>query len=421
MPLAVNIYDCLRGECQRRERKKFEIYVFGGECLVKIKKSSKVLVILTLLVFTASMVLTGCSSKSSSTASGEKVIKIGLIAPLTGDVKTFGESVKNGAELAVSERNSKVGNFKIQLVIQDDRNLSSEAANVATKLMTEDKVSAIIGSVTSKCTIPVSEVAQQYKVVVITPTSTSTKVTVDNGKRKDYAFRACFIDPFQGTVAAKFALDNLKVKTAAMMYDQGNDYTVGLSQNFKKNFEAGGGKVVDSESYTTQDTDFSAQLTKIANLKPDLLYLPDYYQKVGLIAKQARDKGITAKLMGGDGWDSTKIDWSAVDGGYFTNHYSVDDPRPEVQNWVKKYQQKYGSKPDSFATLTYEAAQMLFKAIEATNSGDSTKLKDYIANMKDFQGVTAKITIDKDGNPVKAAAIIQIKDKKQVFVTSVAP
>lgn len=382
---------------------------------------NKWVAIFVLVIFSAAILLTGCSQKQAATTTEDNVIKIGVITPLTGDVKTFGESVKKGFEFALEERNGKVGNFKIEPIIMDDRNTPTEAVNVATKLVTQDKVSAIIGSVTSKCTIPASEVAQQYKVVMISPTSTNPKVTVDKGKRKDYIFRSCFIDPFQGTVGAKFALDNLKAKTAAILYDQGNDYTVGLAEFFKKDFEAGGGKIVAYESYTAQDTDFSAVLTKIAKQNPDVLYLPDYYQKVSLIGKQARDKGIKAAFLGGDGWDSSELDWAAMDGGYFTAHYSVDDPRPEVQNWVKKFEQKYGSKPDSFATLTYEAAQIIFKAIETTNSKDPAKLKDAIQNLKDFQAVTAKISFDKDGNPIKAAAILQIKDKKQVFVTSVAP
>ncbi len=378
--------------------------------------------IFVLVIFSAAILLSGCGQKPAATTTGENVIKVGVIAPLSGDVKTFGESVKNGVDLAVSElKDGKVGNFKIEVIPGDDRNDPKEATNLATKLITEDKVSAIIGAVTSKCSIPVSQLAQQYKVVMISPTSTAEKVTLDeNGKRKDYVFRVCFIDPFQGTVAAKFALNDLQAKTAAVLYDQGNDYTVGLSEVFKKDFEAGGGKIVASESYTNQDTDFSAILSKIAPKNPDVLYLPDYYQKVSLIAKQARDKGIKAVFLGGDGWDSPSIDQAAMNGGYFTNHYSVEDPRPQVQDWVKKYQAKYGKRPDSFATLGYEAAQVLFKAIETTNSGDPTKLRDAIQNMS-IEAVTAKISFDKNGNPVKPLAIIQYKDNKQVFVKKMTP
>lgn len=383
-------------------------------------KSRKWVALLVLAVFALTLVA-GCGGQQTgSSQSGGNTIKIGVIAPLSGDVKTFGESVKNGVALALEEKGNKVGDFKIEAIYQDDRNTASEATNVATKLITQDKVSAIIGAVTSKCSIPVSVLAQQYKVVMITPTSTAEKVTVDNGKRKDYVFRACFIDPFQGTVAAKFATQDLKAKTAAILYDQGNDYTVGLSKVFKEDFTKAGGKVLAMESYTTQDTDFSAVLSKIAPLKPDVLYLPDYYQKVSLIAKQARDKGITATFLGGDGWDSPSIDQAAMNGGYFTNHYSVQDPRPQVQEWVKKYQAKYNKQPDSFATLGYEAAQILFKAIEDTKSGDPTKLKEAIQNIS-IDAVTAKISFNKDGNPVKPLAILQYKDNKQVFVRKMTP
>lgn len=335
-------------------------------------------------------------------------------------MKTFGESVKNAFVLAMEERDYKVGNFKIETVIADDRNQATEAVNVATKLITQDKVNAIVGSVTSKCTIPISEVAQQYGVPMISPTATNPKVTVDKGKRKDYVFRACFIDPFQGTVGAKFALEK-GWKTAAILFDQGNDYTIGLKDYFTEAFTKGGGKILATEAYTDKDTDFSAVLTNIAKLNPDVLYLPDYYQKVSLIGKQAREKGIKAVFLGGDGWDSAEIDWEAMDGGYFTNHYSSDDPRPEVQEWVKKYEAKYGAKPDALATLAYDATIILLKAIEDAGTNDQAKIRDAMANIADFQTVSGKITFDKDGNPVKSAAILQIKDKKQVFVTSVAP
>ncbi|MGB9846195.1 MAG: ABC transporter substrate-binding protein, partial [Desulfotomaculales bacterium] len=275
--------------------------------------------------------------------------------------------------------------------------------------------------VTSKCTIPISKVANDNKVVLVTPTATNPKVTVDEGKRKEYIFRACFIDPFQGTVAAKFALEKLKLKTAAVLYDQGNDYTIGLANYFKDAFEKGGGKVLAFEAYSQGDTDFSAVLTKIAGLNPDILYLPDYYQKVSLIGKQARGKGIKAVFMGGDGWDSKDLDFAAMDGGYFTNHYSADDPRPEVKTWVQQYKDKYHETPDALATLAYDATKLLLNAIKTANSDDPAKIKDAMQATKDFSTVSGKVTFDKDGNPVKAAAILQIKDGKQVYVDTVAP
>lgn len=379
-------------------------------------RPGKALVIASLLTaLIGSLVLTGCSG------GGDKVIRIGFIGPLTGDVKTFGESTKNGFQMALDKHKGVAGGYTVQSFIADDRNDPTEAVNVATKLISQDKVQAIIGSVTSLATIPISEVTNGKKVVQLTSTATNTKVTVDKGARKEYVFRACFIDPFQGKVGAKFALDNLKAKTAAVLYDQGNDYTKGLAEVFKTNFEAGGGKVIAYEAYAKEDTDFSAQLTSIASKKPDVLYLPDYYQKVSLIGKQARDKGITAPFLGGDGWDSSELDFATMEGGYFTNHYSPSDPRPEVQSWVKEYTAKYGSVPDALATLCFDATNLLLNAIDTAKSNDPVKIKEALQATKDFQAVSGKITFDKNGDPVKSAAILQIKGGKQVFVTSVSP
>jgi branched-chain amino acid transport system substrate-binding protein len=369
---------------------------------------------------------TTASAPAATTAPAAKpagnpiAVKIGLIAPMTGDVKTFGESTKNGFELAVGEWNA-TGKVNISTVVADDKNDATEGVNAATKEITQDKVNAIVGSVSSKVSIPISEVAQANKVVQISPTSTNEKVTVDGGKRKDYVFRACFIDPFQGLVMAKFVTNNLKLKTAAIMYDNANDYVKGLATVFKDNFTKMGGQVTDFEAYSTNDTDFSAVLTKIASHKPDFLYIPDYYNKVNLIAAQAREKGVTAVLGGGDGWDSSDLDTKATDGGYFSNHYSPDSTAPEVQNWVTKYKAKYGSVPDALATLAYDATNLLVNAVVTAGSNDPSKIRDALAATKDFKAVSGNITIDKDGNPVKSAVIIQIKGGKQTYVTTVAP
>lgn len=374
------------------------------------------------------LMLAGCGQKneapkqqSGTSAPAEKVIKIGFIGPLTGDVKTFGESTKNAFLLALEQAGMKVGDYKIEYHIADDRNDPTEAVNVADKLISQDKVQAIVGSVTSKTTIPISELANAKKVVQITSTATNPKVTVDGGKRKEFVFRACFIDPFQGKVAAKFARDNLKAKTAAILYDQGNDYTKGLAEVFKQNFEALGGQIVAFEAYAQQDQDFSAVLTNIAAKNPDILYLPDYYQKVSLIGKQARAKGIKAVFLGGDGWDSPELDFAAMEGGYFTNHYSPEDPRPEVQKWVQQYKAKYNAVPDALATLAYDATNLLLNAIKTANSNDAVKIKEALQATKDFAGVSGKITFDANGDPVKSAAILQIKGGKQVYVTTVNP
>ena len=282
-------------------------------------------------------VLAAMAAIAGLSCSSGNAIKVGLVVPLTGDVKTFGESTRNGAMLAIDEVNAAGGinGKQIAVVATDDKNDPTETSNAGAKLIDMDRVVAVIGSVSSKCSVPLSDKCQNARIPMITPTSTNPKVTVgEDGKRKDYVFRACFIDPFQGTVGAKFARDSLKAKTAAVMYDVGNDYSKGLADYFKAAFQQGGGKVTAFESYAKDDVDFSALLTKIKQFVPDVLFIPDYYNKVGLIAKQARQLGVKAVFLGGDGWDSpdmAKIAGDAIYGGYFTNHYSPDDPRPEVQ------------------------------------------------------------------------------------------
>lgn len=357
----------------------------------------------------------------------ETEIKIGLVAPLTGDVKTFGESTRNGFQLAVDEANAAGGinGRKIKVIIADDKNDPTEAANAVSKLINQDQVKLVIGSVSSKCSIPLSQLCQSGSVVMITPTSTNPKVTVDDaGRRKDYVFRACFIDPFQGQVAAKFVLDHLQAKTSAILYDVGNDYVKGLAEFYHDNFTAGGGKVVAYESYTKDDADFSAVLTKIKQYQPDILYIPDYYNKVALIVKQARQLGITSTFVGGDGWDSEdmlKIAGDAIVGGYFTNHYSPDDPRVEVQDWVRKYVARFGSKPDALATLGYDATRLLIAAVAQAGSSEPAAVRDALKNIRDFMSVSGRICFDDCGNPIKAAAILRYTKDGQEYVATVAP
>jgi branched-chain amino acid transport system substrate-binding protein len=260
---------------------------------------------------------------------------------------------------------------------------------------------------------------------MMTPTSTNPKVTVgEDGKRKEYVFRACFIDPFQGTVAAKFARDSLGAERAAVMFDVGNDYSKGLAEFFRSAFEERGGEVVAYESYAKDDVDFSALLTKLKQQQPDVLFIPDYYNKVGLIAKQARQAGLTAQLLGGDGWDSPemlKIAGEAIYGGYFTNHYSPDDPRPEVQDWVNKYQAKYGQRPDALATLGHDAALLLIEALRRAERPEPKQIRDAMAQIRDFPCVSGSITFDEDGNPIKSAAVLQYTADGQRYVATVAP
>ena len=307
------------------------------------------------------------------------------------------------------------------MVTADSKGDATEGVNAFTKLSAQDQIKTIIGPVISRVAIAVSESAQADKVLMITPTGTSPKVTVDGGKRKDYVFRACFIDPFQGNVMSKFALNTLKAKSAAIVYDISNDYSKGLAETFQAAFESGGGQVTNMESYAKDDVDFSAVMTKIAQSNPDVLFLPDYYNKVNLLAKQAREKGIKSQLLGVDGWDSADLDVKVTEGGYFSNHYSPEDQRSEVQEWIKKYQAKYNSVPDALATLGYDGANLLIEAITKAGSDDSTKVRDAMAAIKDYKAVTGNLSFDENGNPIKSGVVIQIKDGKQQYVETVNP
>jgi len=355
-----------------------------------------------------------------------KEITIGLITPLSGDVKTFGESVRNSFLIAVEEANARggVAGMKITYVIQDDRNDPTEAANVANLLVNQYRVKAIIGAVTSKATIPVSDIIQAAKIPTLTPTATNPKVTVADGKRKDYMFRSCFIDPFQGMVMAKFSRETLKKKRAAVLFDASNDYSKGIAEVFRAAFRKQGGQVAAFESYGKDDVDFSALLTKVKASGADVLFLPDYYNKVGLIAKQVQEKGMKIQLVGPDGWDSpdlVKIAGSAIEGGYFSNHYSPDDKRPEVVAWVKKYKEKYGQVPDALGTLAYDGTNLLLEAIRKAGSDDPRKIREALASIRDFQGVTGKATLDRNGDSIKSAAIVKIVGGRQKFVMTVNP
>ncbi len=384
---------------------------------MKHLKRMKWVALLLAVVFVFSFVLAGCAPKAQS-----NVIKIGLIVPLTGNVATFGQSIQNAFNLAIKQNGPTVAGYTIQTVVEDDQNTATQATAVATKLCTQDKVSAIVGSATSLTTIPISVVCEQYHVPFVTPTATNTKVTMDPN-RKTYAFRACFIDPFQGTCGATFAFNNLHAKTAAVMFDETNAYSSGLKDAFVQAFTKIGGNVVTQVAYTTNDTDFSADLTKIAKLQPDILYLPDYYQKVSLIGGQARNLGVKSTFMGGDGWDSSDLNFAVMNGGYFTNHYSADDPSPTVQKWVSDYKTAYGSVPDALATLGYDATLIVLQGIKSAQSTDPTKICNAIQNLSGFQGVTAKFSFGPDGNPIKPAVVLQINgpQKKYNFIAEIQP
>jgi branched-chain amino acid transport system substrate-binding protein len=372
------------------------------------------------LFMIVAMLLSACGGAAAPAGD----LKLAVLAPLSGPVPTFGVMTRDGALMAIEEWNAKggVNGQKIVPIVEDSQCTPDPAVNATNKVIDQDKVHYIIGEVCSKASIPMSEIANAKKVVQISPTSTNPSVTVGaDGKVKDYIFRACFIDPFQGTVGAKFALGTLKAKTAFIMSDQSNDYVKGLAEFFEKAFVAGGGTIVGKENYTGTDTDFSAILSKVADAKPDMVYLPDYYNVVNLAAGQAKEKGITAPFMGGDGWDSADLDKAAAAGGYFTNHYSPEDPRPEVQNFVKNFKAKYNNAtPDALAALSYDATNLMLNGIKAAGADDATKVKDALAKIA-FDGVSGKITFDASHNPVKSATILEVTKDAIKFNSVVNP
>jgi len=337
-------------------------------------------------------------------------------------VPTFGVSTRDGALLAIEEANAKGGVLgkKIEAIVADSQCTPDPAVNAMNKVIEQDKVHYVVGEVCSKASIPISEIAEKNKVVMISPTSTNPTVTLNaDGSTKKYVFRACFIDPFQGTVMAKFALSK-GYKTAFILFDQGNDYVRGLAEFFEKAFTENGGQVVGKETYTAQDTDFSAILTKVAESKAEVLFVPDYYNIINLVGAQAKEKGVTAVMMGGDGWDSADLDKNAADGGFFSNHYSPEDTRPIVQQWVANYQKKYNSVPDALATLGYDATNLLIAAIEKAGVDDPTKVAEAMEKLE-YEAVSGKVTFDAQHNPIKSAVVLAVKDGKVSFAASVAP
>jgi len=362
-------------------------------------------------------------------AAGAADLKVAVLAPLSGAVPSFGLSTKEGALLAITEWNAKGGVLGMNIVpiVEDSQCDAAAATNAANKVINQDGVKFIIGEVCSSASIPVSEIAGPAKVIEISPTSTNPNVTVDkNGKVKDFIFRACYIDPFQGGILAQFSNTRLKAKKAFIMYDQGNDYTIGLATAFEAKFKSMGGAIVGKETYTKTDTDFSAILAKIKDAKPEVVLLPDYYNIVNLVTKQAKEKGITVPFVGGDGWDSSDLDLTASDGCFYTNHYSKDDPRPEVQNFLKAYAAAYkddsgkGKVPDALAVLAYDATNLLFASIKAAGKADTTAVKTALEKIS-YKAVSGKITFDKLHNPVKALTILSIKGGKINFDSVVQP
>jgi len=353
----------------------------------------------------------------------EEPLKIAMLAAMSGDVKTFGEGTKRGIDMAVAEWNAQGGVLgrQVEVIVGDTKCDAQEAANVANKVINQDQVNYIVGAVCSSASIPISEIANAAGVVQISPPSTNPQVTInEDGSNKEYIFRACFLDPFQGEVDAAFAMEELDAESAAVLYDVGNDYVKGLAEYFKSSFEEMGGEVPVFEAYTKEDTDFSALLTTVAEADVDVLFLPDYYNKVNVIAKQAKERDVEAVMLGADGWDSPDLDLEAVDGAYFSNHYSPYDPREIVQDFVASFEEEYGMGPDFTAVLAYDATNVLLQAIENAGVDDPAVVKDELAAIE-FEGVAGDIRFDENGDPIKKAALSHITDGQIEFVKFVAP
>ena len=365
------------------------------------------------------LVLVSCGP-GEATSSDE--IVIGEYGSLTGEDATFGTSTRNGIDVAIQLINDSGGVLgkKVRVIVEDDQGRPEEAQIVATKLITRDKVVALLGEVSSSRSLAAAPVAQQNSIPMISPSSTNVEVT----RKGDYIFRVCFLDPFQGYVMAKFATNTLKMTRVAVLRDIKNDYSVGLANAFSENFKKMGGAIVGDESYSAGDTDFNAQLTAIKATNPQAIFVPGYYTAVGLIARQAKKQGITVPLLGGDGWDSpklTEIGQKDVDGSFFTNHYSVDDPSPEAQKFLAAYKARFNTIPDALAGLGYDAAMVLFAAMERAGTTDGPQVRDAIAQTKDFRGVTGSITLDADRNANKPAVVLEIKDGKFVYRETINP
>lgn len=389
-----------------------------------MKRVSKVLTALVLGTVLAGLAA-GCGG-------GEKkadTIKVGANLEMTGGSASYGISSKNAIELAFKEINEKGGinGKQLELVVADNKSEAAEATNAMQKLVSQDNVVAVIGPNLSSSVIAASAINNSAKVLDIAPMATNPYVTVDqaSGKTKDFNYRTCFIDPFQGTVMAKFATAELGVGNAAILIDNSSDYAKGLAQFFKENFVKEGGAVTAEESYLQKDTDFKATLTKIKATNPDFLYVPGYYQEVGLIVKQARELGMNMPIAGGDGWDSAKMPEiagaAALNNTYFSSLYSPEDSSDINKNFVAAYEKAYGQKPDVFAALSYDSALLVAEAIKNAGSTEPAKISKAMAKINGFSGVSGSVTFDDKHNPVKSAVILEYKDGAQSLKTKINP
>lgn len=382
----------------------------------------RISIMVMLVSFIMSMTVVGCSSTKTAEIfnEAEDTIKIGLLTPRTGKVAQYGINVENAAKLAIGEVNAAGGidGKQVEMIVYDNKGDATESINLFKRLVDNDKVIAIVGPVISSTALAVAPLAEQKGIPVITPTATNVDVTLDS----DYMFRACFTDPYQGGIMSKFAVSNLKAQSAAILYNSGDDYSTGLAEAFKENFEELGGTITDYEAYTEDEKDFKAVLTNIKANTPDVLYVPDYYNTVGLIAEQVKQVGLEVTMLGADGWDDVQKDYGSVtEGYYFTNHYAADDTDEIVQNFVKSYEAAYeGNTPNALGALGYDATKIMCEAIDKADSINGEDIIKAISET-DMDCVAGHITFDENGDPEKAVTILTIHDGKLVFETKVEP
>ncbi len=379
------------------------------------------------------LVLTMSISACGGAGGQAQTIKVGVVAELTGDIPAVGASCKNAAEMAVQEINDAGGlevggqKYQVELFVEDNAGKADQSASAAQKLITQQNVVAIIGPNASRYAIPASEIAESSKVVLISPWSTNPKTTLDakTDLPKKYVFRAAFIDPFQGRVIAKFALDNLKAKKAAVLFDVASDYNKGIAEFFKATFEENGGTVVAYETYTTGDKDFSAQLTKIKETGPDVIFLPNYYSEVPLQIQQAHRLGIEAPFLGSDSWGSSELITlcgTDCEGYYFSTHYAADAATPVATKFIENYTQKYGNTPDDVAALTYDSFGLLWQALQSAGKVDREAVREAMSKIPAFEGVTGNMSFQAgSGDPIKSAVILQVKGDKFVWFANANP
>ena len=383
-----------------------------------------IMVVLSLvLVLLLGLITSGCNNLIKN----DKEIILGANYEMTGALAAVAKQTVNGINLAIKQTNEQGGVLgkQIKLIIADNKSEPSESANAITKLIKNDNVKLVFGSVASSNVLATVQIAHDSKIPLITATATNPSVTMEQDQVRPYVFRTCFIDPFQGEVMANFAAKSLQAKTAVMYIDSSSDYSKGLAKIFAEKFIANGGIIIGEESFLQKDQDFKSTLTKIKAINPDVVFIPAYYEEVGKIIRQAREIGIKSQLIGTDGWDDPKLieiaGLSAVEGTFFSNHYSPQDQDPKVVGFVKAYKAEYNQEPSALAVLGYDCALVVIDAIKRAGSDDPEKIRQALEETKKLQITTGLLSIDNNHNPIKSAVVVEIKNGQQIFKEKINP